>query len=138
MNQRYIDRFRSVFGTTAVTVVNKFLFTSDLYITDDACTEYASRMLWNNRFLYAKAKKDDPNVSPASHFSIVHPVTINLQRWTGAFHAPLLLQVFSVYFNIVNNGFLVEGLKYQLTGRQPRAALALAATAVRHSLLDDV
>jgi hypothetical protein len=94
-------------------------------------------MLWKNRFLYAKAKKDDPNVSPVLHFFIVDPIIIDLQQWTGAFHVPLLLQVFSIYFNIVSNGFLVEGLKYQLTGHQPHAALALAATAVCHSLLDD-
>jgi len=66
-----------------------------------------------------------------------NPVIIDLQQWTGAFHAPLLLQVFSVYINIVSNGSFVEGLSYHLMGCQPRAALALAATAMCHSLLDD-
>jgi len=58
-------------------------------------------------------------------------MVINLQRWTGAFHMPLVLQVFSVYFNITSRGCTVEGLKYELSdGEQPRAALALAAAAM--------
>ena len=65
------------------------------------------------------------------------PVLIRLQRWTGAFHAPLILQVFSVYYSIVGNGSHAHGLKYQLTSGQPRAALALAATAVSYSLRED-
>lgn len=63
MNQRYIDRFRSVFGSNAVTVLSNFFSTSEFYSTDDARVEYANRMLWHNRFIYLKAKKDDLNVS---------------------------------------------------------------------------
>jgi hypothetical protein len=58
-------------------------------------------------------------------------VLIYVQRWTGAFHAPLVLQVFSVYFSIINGGSLVDNLKYGLSSGQPRAALALAVIAVR-------
>jgi len=58
-------------------------------------------------------------------------MVIDLQWWTGAFHTPLVLQVFSVYFNITSHGCTVEGLKYELSGgEQPRAALALTAAAV--------
>ena len=64
----------------------------------------------------------------------IHLVLIELQRWTGAFYAPLILQVFSTYYSIVGNGSRVEGLRYQLMGGQPRAALALATTAVSYSV----
>lgn len=64
MNQRYVDRFRSVFGSHAVTVLNKFFSSSKFYETDDARAEYADNMLWKNRFIYSRARKDDPNVIP--------------------------------------------------------------------------
>lgn len=63
MNQRYIDRFRSLFGSNAITVLNNFFSASEFYSTDDARVEYANRMLWHNRFIYLKARKDNRDVS---------------------------------------------------------------------------
>jgi len=63
MNQRYVDRFRSNLGTSAMMALDKFFNSSPIYKRNDAArAEYAHHMLWNNRFLYAKAKKDDANV----------------------------------------------------------------------------
>ena len=64
MNQRYVDRFRSNFGSGAITVLDKYFTSSPIYKQNDAARiEYATRMLWKKRFLYAKAKKDDTDVS---------------------------------------------------------------------------
>jgi hypothetical protein len=64
MNQRYVDCFCSNFGSGAIMVLDKFFNASPIYKqSDTARTEYAVHMLWNNHFLYAKAKKDDPDVS---------------------------------------------------------------------------
>jgi hypothetical protein len=132
MNQHYIDRFHSLFGSNAITILNNFFSASKLYSTDDVCVEYANHMLWHNRFIYLKVRKDDLNVS-LIFFS--NTVLIELQRWTGAFHVPLILQVFTMYYNITNSASHIEDLKYQLSGGQLRATLLLAATAICHSLL---
>ena len=65
MNQRYIDRFHSIFGSNALVALNRFFSSSELYATDDARVEYADHMLWNMRFVYLRAKKDDPDVHSA-------------------------------------------------------------------------
>ena len=45
-------------------VLNKFFSSSKFYKTDDAHAEYTDNMLWKNRFIYSRARKDDPNVIP--------------------------------------------------------------------------
>ena len=63
MNQHYIDHFHSIFGSNAITVLNNFFSASEFYSTDDVHIEYANCMLWHNRFIYLKARKDNLNVS---------------------------------------------------------------------------
>jgi hypothetical protein len=132
MNQCYIDHFHSLFGSNAITILNNFFSASEFYLTDDVHFEYANHILWHNCFIYLKVRKDDLNVSL---IFFCNTVLIELQRWTGVFHMPLVLQVFAVYYNITNCASCVENLKYQLSGGQLCATLSLAATAVRHSLL---
>ena len=64
MNQQYADHFHSIFGSHAITVLNKFFSSSKSYKTDDACAKYADHMLWKNHFIYLRARKDNPNIIP--------------------------------------------------------------------------
>ncbi|THH17174.1 hypothetical protein EUX98_g9178 [Antrodiella citrinella] len=59
-----VSEYRTVFGTTAVSLVWKEQFDNDLHTLEERAI-YAKAMLQNDRFLYGRAEGDDPKVERA-------------------------------------------------------------------------
>jgi hypothetical protein len=61
--QRLSDRWRTTFGSCAIAILNAFFDSVDKYRdSDERRQQFASDMLENFRFIYSKAKGDDPKV----------------------------------------------------------------------------
>lgn len=61
--QRLSDRWRTTFGSCAIAILNAFFDSVDKYHdSDESRQQFASHMLKDFRFIYAKANGDDPKV----------------------------------------------------------------------------